>query len=431
MSAPSLIKSHADAENADGLNIGPGEEDGWVTPPPVTLADGTRVYLYKDGEGLRAGLEAIKSAKRRVLLEMYIFANDATGRAYADMLSRRARDGLDVYLIYDSFGSLGSDALIAKMRAAGVRIAEFHPMRPWRGQFSWRPLNRDHRKLLVCDDDVAGLGGINVGDEYAGSWVAGRRAKREHLMRDQAIGLVGPAAASLVRAFASTWRYVHRGGPLGRAFFTHNVNVGPIAKGRRIGKQRSAKRLENAPPAVTKDFAILASAPTLSSPVRPLLNDFFHDATESIAIIMAYFAPDDELIDNLCEAADRGVKVQLILPARSDLGIMVVAARSFYARLLEHGIEIYERQNAVLHAKLMMIDGRMVIVGSANLDYRSTEFNLEISAILTNETFAGHVRRMLDHDIQFSRRINVSDWRRRPFRDRLVQWIVSRSRYLL
>lgn len=431
MSAPALIKTHADAPNADGLNIGPGEEDGWVTPPPATLADGTKVYLYKDGEGLRAGLEAIKSAKRRILLEMYIFANDATGRAYADLLARRARDGLAVYLIYDSFGSLGSDALIRKMRAAGVRVAEFHPMRPWRGKFGWRPFNRDHRKLLVCDDDVAGLGGINVGDEYAGSWVAGRRAKLEHLMRDQAIGLVGPSARVLVNAFAATWHYVHRGGHLRKAFFTHNVNVGPIAKGRRIGKQRSAKRLENAPPAVTADFAIFASAPTLSSPVRPLLNDFFHDARESIAIIMAYFAPDDELIDNLCEAADRGVRVQLILPARSDLGVMVVAARSFYERLLAHGIEIYERQNAVLHAKTMLIDDRLVAIGSANLDYRSVESNLEISAILNHREFAAHVRRMLDHDIQFSRRITAEEWRHRPLWDRFVQWIVSRSRYVL
>ena len=431
MSAPVLIKSHADADNADGLNIGPGEEDGWVTPPPVTLADATQIYLYKDGEGLRAGLEAIKSAKRRICLEMYIIANDATGRAYADLLARRARDGVDVYLIYDSFGSLGSGALIRKMRAAGVRIAEFHPMLPFRGEFGWRPLNRDHRKLLVCDDDVAGLGGLNVGDEYAGSWVAGRRAKREHLMRDQAIGVVGPSAAALVRAFAATWRYVRRGGRLRKAFFTHNVNVGPIAKGRRVGKQRTARRLENAPPSVTKDFAVFASAPTLSSPTRPMLNDLFHDAKRSISIIMAYFAPDDELIENLCDAADRGVKVQLILPARSDLGVMIVAARSFYAQLLEHGVEIYERQNAVLHAKTMMVDGRTVAIGSANLDYRSTEFNLEISAIITNETFAGHFRRMLDHDIRFSRQITASEWRVRPFRDRFVQWVVSRSRYLL
>lgn len=431
MSAPVLINSHADAENADGLNIGPGEKDGWVTPPPVTLADGTQLFLYKDGEGLRAGLGAIAAAKRRVCLEMYIFANDATGRAYADMLSRRARDGLDVYLIYDSFGSLGSGDLIRKMRAAGVHVAEFHPMRPWRGKFGWRPLNRDHRKLLVCDDDVAGLGGINVGDEYAGSWVAGLRAKREHLMRDQAVGIVGPAAAVLVRAFATTWRYCRRGGHLRRAFFTHDLHIGPITKGRRIGKQRSARRAENAPSPFISDFAILASAPTLSSPVKPLLNDVFHDARESITIIMAYFAPDDELIDNLCEAADRGVKVELILPARSDLGVMVIAARSFYARLLEHGIEIFERQNAVLHAKTLVVDGRLVAIGSANLDYRSVESNLEISAFITNADFAAQVRRMLDHDIRFSKQITAADWRRRPFRDRLVQWIVSRSRYLL
>jgi hypothetical protein len=161
MSGPALLHDLADAPHAHGLNVGPGEEDGWVTPPPVELADGTRLYLYKDGEGLRAGLGAIAAAKRRICLEMYIFANDATGRAYADLLARRARDGLAVYLIYDSFGSVGSAELIDKMRAAGVRVAEFHPMLPWRGKYGWRLFSRDHRKLLVCDDRVAGLGGIN------------------------------------------------------------------------------------------------------------------------------------------------------------------------------------------------------------------------------------------------------------------------------
>jgi cardiolipin synthase len=431
MSGPVLIKDLADAPNADGLNMGPGAEDGWVTPPPVTLGDGTRLYLYKDGEGLKAGLRAIEAAKRRICLEMYIFANDATGKAYAEALAKRARDGLAVYLIYDSFGSIGSKPLIRTMRAAGVKVAEFHPLLPWHGRFGWRPFGRDHRKLLVCDDEVAGLGGINIGDEYAATWVAGWRAKLEHLMRDQAIGVVGPSARPLALAFAATWRYIHRGGPIRRAFFAHNLRIGPVAKGRRIGKQRSPKRRRDAPPPIAGEFAVLASAPTLTSPTRPFLSELLQAAESSIEIIMAYFAPDDEFIENLCAAADRGVHVRLILPARSDLGIMIVAAHSFYAKLLSHHIEIFERQNAVLHAKTIVIDGRIVGIGSANLDYRSVESNLEISAIVTSAAFAADVRRMLDHDVKFSKRICAEEWRRRPMRDRFIQWMVSRIRYVL
>jgi cardiolipin synthase len=176
---------------------------------------------------------------------------------------------------------------------------------------------------------------------------------------------------------------------------------------------------------------VLASAPTLTSPTRPLLNELLRSARRSIEVIMAYFAPDDELIETFCAAADRGVHVRLILPARSDLGIMVVAAHSFYSKLLAHGVEIFERQNAVLHAKTLVIDGRITIIGSANLDYRSVESNLEISALITSEPFAADVRRMLDHDVRFSREIKRDEWRRRPWRDRFIQWVVSRLRYLL
>ena len=431
MSAPFLLHDLADEPNADGLNIRPGGGDGWETPPPVTLADGSRVFLYKDGEGLRAWIDVVRAARRRICLEMYIFNNDATGRAFADLLSQKARDGVAVYLIYDSFGSLDGRPLIEQMRAAGVHCAEFHPIAPWRCRFGWRVWNRDHRKLLVCDDNVGGVGGLNIGDEYAGAWVAGKKAKLEHLMRDQAIAIHGPSAVALLQAFATTWRYVHHGGPISRAFYTHNVRLPPVGKGRRLGKQRSPRQPSNAPRAVRADFAVFASAPTLASPTKPLLNDLLKNAKRSLTIIMAYFAPDDELIVNLCKAAERGVRVRLILPGRSDLGIMVIAARSFYSRLLACGVEVFERQNAVLHAKTMLIDGCEVAIGSANLDYRSTEVNLEISAIIRSSAFAADVQRMLDHDVQFSRQITDGEWRSRPFRDRFVQWLVSRTRYLL
>ena len=171
--------SSAQAGTAPGLNLAPGSnDDGWIVPPTVHLQDGTRIQLYKDGEALHAAYSAIQHAKRRICLEAYIFADDATGHAFADLLAAKAQQGLKVFVIYDSFGSFGLSPLVRPkprlfemMRRAGVRLAEFHPIRPWEGRFSWRPVNRDHRKLLVIDDDIAGLGGLNVGREYAGSWV--------------------------------------------------------------------------------------------------------------------------------------------------------------------------------------------------------------------------------------------------------------------
>lgn len=418
-----------DLETA-GLNLHPGaEDDGWVPPAPVTLGDGSQVRLYKDGEGLRAALDAIQAATKRICLEIYIFNNDATGKIFADALSERARAGVNVFLIYDSLGSADAKGLLAQMRAAGVRLAEFHPLAPWRCRFSWRPWNRDHRKLLIIDDQVGGLGGLNIGDEYGGMWVAGRKANLDHLMRDQAVGIRGPAARSLVRAFAATWHYVKNGGRIGRALYVHQLTLGPLNKGRRVGKQRNYRKPTAR--AIQGEFALLASAPTLTSPLRPLLNDLLKHATMSITIIMAYFAPDDELIINLCEAAGRGVRVRIILPQRSDIHLMVIAARSFYSRLLDAGVEVYERREAVLHAKGLVVDHRYSVIGSANLDYRSIESNLEISSIIDSKEFAAQFERLMDHDIRFSRKISASEWRRRPYRDRFVQWVVSRARYIL
>src|SRR4051794_7410586 len=184
------------AGTSTGVNIAPGsEDDGWVVPQPVRLHDGTLVQLYKDGEALHAAYEAIRQAKRRICLEVYIFAGDATGRAFAALLCKKAQEGLKVYVVYDSFGSINTDReLFRQMSRAGVRVEEFHPIRPWEGRFSWRPLNRDHRKLLIIDYDIAGMGGLNVGKEYAGSWVTQTDEPLCDLWRDSTIGMRGPAA---------------------------------------------------------------------------------------------------------------------------------------------------------------------------------------------------------------------------------------------
>ncbi len=222
--------------SSTGLNITPGsDDDGWRVPPPVRLRDGTRVQLFKDGEALHAAFEAIKHAKRRICLESYIFADDPTGNAFAELLAERAQRGVKVYVIYDSFGSFGFSPLVrpkpqlfSMMRRAGVRLQEFHPIRPWEGRYSWRPVNRDHRKVLIVDDDIAGLGGLNVGREYAGSWVVtgSESAPECDFWRDNAVGFVGPAARLLLQCFANMWRYVIGGGRVRRAEFHHPIGDG-------------------------------------------------------------------------------------------------------------------------------------------------------------------------------------------------------------
>lgn len=399
-------------EQATGINIRPGhDDDGWVPPEPATLSDGTTVQLYKDGEALRAAYAAIESAKRRICLEVYIYKSDATGLAFADLLCSKAAKGVRVYLIYDSFGCADADPeMFNRMRRAGVRAEVFHPHWPWDCRFSWRPINRDHRKLLVIDNELAGLGGLNIADEYAGEWVARLGEKKESdFWRDTAIGLRGPIAHPFLRCFAKTWHYVTHGGRTRTAEFNYGIES--------LGNH-------------DQGISILASVPTMNSPLRPMLHALFRSARKSIDLTMAYFAPDDDLIDAMCTAAERGVRVRLVLPARSDVPIFLTVGRAFYTKLMSSGVEIYERQTVVLHAKSMVIDGHTSVIGSVNLDYRSIEFNLELSAVIRCETFGTHMRDLFENDIRFSQRIDLNCWRRRPARDQFVQWAVSRARYL-
>jgi cardiolipin synthase len=343
---------------------------------------------------------------------MYIFHDDDTGRAYAELLCKKASQGVRVYVMYDSFGSIGTDReMFERMRRAGVAVQEFHPIRPWECRYSWRPFNRDHRKLLLVDSDQAGMGGLNVGAEYAGSWVIQPSAADEcDFWRDTSIGVVGPSAKHFLRAFAKTWNYVQHGGRIGKAEHVHDI-CGPGANDNEIG--------------------LLASVPTLDSPLRPFLRKLFREASRSVRMTMAYFAPDDDLIDDLCRAARRGVQVQLMLPGRIDVQALRWAARSFYEKLMCAGVEVYERQSAVLHAKTFVIDDRISLVGSTNLDYRSIEYNLELSAVIRSEAFGRQMSRLFANDVKYAQRISLSEWRRRPWRDRFVQWAVSRARYLL
>lgn len=396
------------AGTSSGVNSAPGSnDDGWVVPDPVRLSDGSHIRLHKDGEALHAAFQAMKRAKRRICLEIYIFHDDETGRAFTDLLAHKARAGIEVRVIHDSFGSMGSDRDLFKgLRSAGAHMLEFHPMYPWNCRFGWRPFNRDHRKLAIIDNNIAWLGGMNLGAEYGGSWVV-RSSTGKEVWRDNAIGIEGPSARFLLKAFSHTWRYATHGGRISQALFVHNLD---FAQG---------------------ELGVLASVPTLDSPLISALTRLFRHANRSIELTMAYFAPSSALINELCDAAGRGVRVRLMLPSRCDVRLLIWAARAFYEQLLSHGVEIYERQGAVLHAKTMVIDGEISVIGSTNLDYRSIEYNLELSALIRSAQLGKQVQSLFENDVRFARQIHLSEWRHRPRLDRLGQWMVSRARYLL
>ncbi|HEY1628210.1 MAG TPA: phospholipase D-like domain-containing protein [Tepidisphaeraceae bacterium] len=421
-----------------GVNVAT-DPDGWMSPPPTKLADGNSVHLLKDGEALYAAYQAIAAAKRGVCLETFIFHSDDTGRAFAELLSKRAKDGLDVRVIYDSFGCFHTDPkMFAAMRAAGVRIREFHPVLPWQCRHGWRIFNRDHRKLVIVDDEIGFLGGQNLGDEYGGSWISGKA--NADAWRDTGVACRGASVRLLCEAFSRVWSYIETGGPIDRAEIFHTRQslredprgsllddepAGRVAQPRHVDARASVLETLDDP------FAVLASVPTPRSRLVASLHRLLRDAKSSIELTMAYFAPPEELADQLCRSARQGVRVRMMLPGRSNHASVLIAGRAFYKMLLQAGVEIYERQHAMLHAKTLCVDGKISIIGSTNLDYRSIQFNCELSAVIHSQTLGEQMHDLFEHDVRFARQILPEQWRHESLRDRLVQWMVMRARYLL
>lgn len=335
-------------------------------------------------------------------MEMYIFSPDATGEALRDRLAAAARRGAQVRLLVDALGSWATpDSFWAPLRGAGGEIRVFRPIR--RGLFPFR----NHRKLLLVDDHEAWLGGINVGDEYS----TGKGGAPP--WRDFMLGIAGAEAGRLHRQFQRMWARADR--PLHFAAFFRRRPPAPVHR-------HADLRFWATGPGEHTRFALAAHRELIAA------------AHTSIEMAMSYFFPPGRILRELRRAVRRGVRVRLLLPRRTDVKVMLWAARGLYGRLLRYGIEVHEYLPTMLHAKLVVADDT-VVVGSANLDLRSDRLNHELVALVRNEALAREARRELEADLAQAERIDFAVWRRRPWRQKLRErvsyWIVARLDILL
>jgi cardiolipin synthase len=377
------------------------------------ILGGNSAQLLVDGPATHASMfSAIGAARQTVNLASYIIEADKVGETLADALIERSLAGIKVNVMYDSVGSMSTPtAYFDRLRDAGITVCEFNPVNPSRLRRAWRVNNRDHRKILVVDGRTGFAGGVNVSSIHSSGPAAARQreASGAQSWRDTHVVIHGPAVADLQRSFTDTWR--QQGCPdLGapEAYFPDIAVSGHLA------------------------LRIVTGGPDTAGPGHHVaLVSAFKHAVRRVYITCSYFVPDPELVAVLSAAAQRGVDVRLLLPSESDSWAPLAAGRSHYAPLLAAGVRIFERENALLHAKTAVVDGVWTTIGSTNLDFRSFVHNLEANVMVFDDGFAGQLEALFMQDLEQAPEITREAWSQRGPGARLKEWLARQFEYLL
>ncbi|HEX3528414.1 MAG TPA: phospholipase D-like domain-containing protein [Thermoanaerobaculia bacterium] len=365
------------------------------------LFGGNEVEVYVRGDDAFTAMRAaVQSAQKEILLESYIYKDDKTGRAFLDDLAAAAARGVTVKVLADAAGSFSTSAAFwQEMGERGIENRLFHPLFK---QIWYQPF-RDHRKILIIDGQTAFTGGMNIGEEYGSAVRMKKKRKPGDTWRDTHVRVIGPAAWEMAIVFSEGWN--RAGGS--------ELDLQPLA----------AEQAEGAPPRIlVLDSRFRRGQAESAAAMKAVVAA----ARESVWITNAYFAPGWAAVRVLSAAARRGVDVRLMLPGNSDVPLARHAGHGYYSRLLNRGVKIFEYQASILHAKTLVADGYVSVIGSTNLDFRSFLFNAECDLMILDEAVAGRMTRAFEEDMKNAEEIKLRAWRRRPFLhrlgDRIARW---------
>lgn len=349
------------------------------------LRSGGTVELLNNGEFFPSLVEAIAGARKSVNFLVFIWEPGKVSDMVFPALIERARAGVEVRLLLDGFGGMKAPAEdIRALEKAGGRVARFRP--PHFGKLT-RFHKRTHRRAIVIDGEIAFTGGAAVGDKWLGN------ASTEEEWRDTMVRVTGPLAASLQSAFAAPWAHV--GGEIltGEKFY-------PVP-----------------PPATDSEpwhVAVASSPGSEDHPLRVLFMQTFLAARERVYITTPYFVPDVVIREAVIEKAREGVDVRILLPdEHTDAKPIRQTSHAYYEELMEAGARIYEYQPTMMHTKHVVVDGRWVVVGSANMDVRSKELNDENVLGILDARFGQIIEATFHADLERAREIKLPEWRKR------------------
>ena len=365
---------------------------------PVTYRH-NRVVLFNNGPCFfEEFFAALRSAECTILLEYYIIRNDHTGSALAAELIDAVQRGVRVLLVYDYIGCIDTpSAYFKKLAQHGIELIPFN-VPSFRRGIHWFD-RRNHRKMTIIDSKLAFLGGFNIADEYAGGGVHRNR------FRDLGLCVSGTVVQELIMSFGDIWQMERDERP----------DLQPVCD-KTPGKKHPGHA----------NVAIVSGGPhQRRSTIRGAFLFNIASASEELLVANPYFVPGPRIIRSLLRATRRGVRVRLLMPARSDVPLVRIVGRSSYGILLRGGIEIFEMERELLHAKVMLIDGERSVIGSANLDQRSFHRNFEINCVIDSSTFGAQVRGELEADFQAARRITLDSHEGRGIVLRVLEKFVN------
>lgn len=363
----------------------------------VPATEGNHIDVLRNGDQIfPAMLEAIGSASRTIDFLTFVYWEGKIGREFAHALADRAKEGVRVRVLLDAWGARPIERpLVELMEQAGTTIRWFRPLHRFRlGQMN----HRTHRKVMIVDEAIGFTGGVGIADEWLGD------ARNEREWRDTHFRVEGPAVDGLRAAFLDNWAETNP------VLFDERFDLFP-------DQPKAGSTLVQ---------CVRSTSGVGNSEILILFRALCQIAQHRIRIATAYFVPNDEMLDRLTDAVERGVEVDLLLPGpHADKRFVQLAGEAAYATLLDAGANLWTFQPSMLHTKIMTVDGILANIGSANLNSRSTALDEEINLVAIDRTLVGTLDDQFDEDLSRSTRMEPGRWEHRSVLQRIAETAVA------
>lgn len=362
----------------------------------VPFTKGNQVSVLKNGDEIfPAMLNAIEASTSSIDFLTFVYWQGDIAKAFARSLAQKAEEGVEVKVLLDSYGAHPMNKeLITLMESSGVHVVWFRPLVRWK---IWKADNRTHRKILICDNQIAFTGGVGIAEEWEGD------ARNPSEWRDTHFKIEGPAVLGIKSGFIENW--IESNDALNLDLFADQIpeTTGP-----------------------TSIQTIRTSSSVRWSDIVLLYQSLIKLAQKRIIICTAYFNPDQELIHVLCERASEGIDIQILIPGEhTDQRITKLAAEDVFEDLLTHGIQISYYTKTMMHAKVMLIDEELSCIGSANFNHRSMLKDDEINLVLLDNEINTILSQHFEEDLQYSKPVDPSRWKKRHIFRRITETLVK------